>query len=217
MKRVVVEPGPGGAIYTEQEDGTNCPWASVLSWDPPHRFVMAWQVSPTWQYEPDPSLCSEVEVRFTPADDGTTLVELEHRNIDRHGPGWEGLRDGVDSSSSGASPSRCSRAVASSAELLPNRSFAAPGSAAQCLAIGERPCPGRTAARLGHGPCMLLPWRGGVPVGSVGGQEPETDQAHPTACFLPARPRDGNHSVTPHGSDTPIRCDDRPVSDHKRP
>jgi hypothetical protein len=25
-----------------------------------------------------------------------TRLELEHRNIDRHGPGWQGVRDGVD-------------------------------------------------------------------------------------------------------------------------
>jgi hypothetical protein len=24
-------------------------------------------------------------------------VELEHRHLDRHGPGWESLRDGIDS------------------------------------------------------------------------------------------------------------------------
>ena len=46
MKRVVVEARQGGAIYSDQEDGTACPWATVLAWEPPHRFVMAWQVSP---------------------------------------------------------------------------------------------------------------------------------------------------------------------------
>jgi uncharacterized protein YndB with AHSA1/START domain len=96
MKRVVVEPHPKGSIYTDQEDGTICPWGTVLIWDPPHRFVMAWQVNPDWQYEPDLSKCSEVEVRFTPADDGTTLVELEHRNIQRHGGACEKMREMVN-------------------------------------------------------------------------------------------------------------------------
>ena len=41
MKEVVVEPRAGGAIYTKQEDGTNCPWASVVAWEPPRRFVFA--------------------------------------------------------------------------------------------------------------------------------------------------------------------------------
>jgi uncharacterized protein YndB with AHSA1/START domain len=97
MKRVVVEGRPMGAIYTEQEDGTNCPWGSVLTWEPPHLFVMAWQIRPDWQYEPDLSKCSEVEVRFTPADDGTTVVELEHRGLTRHGVGCAKMREQVNS------------------------------------------------------------------------------------------------------------------------
>jgi uncharacterized protein YndB with AHSA1/START domain len=96
MKRVVVEGRPMGAIYTEQEDGTNCPWGSVLTWEPPHLFVMAWQIRPDWQYEPDLSKCSEVEVRFTPADNGTTLVELEHRGLTRHGVGCVKMREQVN-------------------------------------------------------------------------------------------------------------------------
>ncbi|MDP9040310.1 MAG: SRPBCC family protein [Acidobacteriota bacterium] len=95
MKRVVVEGRVGGAIYTDQEDGTTCPWGSVLAWEPPHRFVMAWQVSPEWKYEPNRAKCSEVDVRFTPADDGTTLVELEHRGLERHGAGCDTMREQV--------------------------------------------------------------------------------------------------------------------------
>ena len=86
----------GGAIYTEQEDGTPCPWGRVLEWEPPYRFVMAWQVNPAWQYEPDLAKCSEVEVRFTPADDGTTLVELEHRYLQRHGGDCATMREKVN-------------------------------------------------------------------------------------------------------------------------
>ena len=96
MKRVVVEGRPMGAIYTEQEDGTNCPWGSVLTWEPPHLFVMAWQVQPDWQFEPDLSKCSEVEVRFTAEGDGHTRVDLEHRHFERHGEGWENMRTQVD-------------------------------------------------------------------------------------------------------------------------
>jgi uncharacterized protein YndB with AHSA1/START domain len=95
MKGIVVEGRPGGAIYTEQEDGTQCPWASVVIWEPPHRFVFAWQVSPEWQYEPDLSKCSEVEVLFTATDDGMTLVELEHRNMQRHGGACQRMREQV--------------------------------------------------------------------------------------------------------------------------
>ncbi len=96
MKRVVVEGKLGGNIYTEQEDGTVCPWASVRTWEPPNLFVMVWQVSPEWQYEPNVERCSEVEVRFTPVDDGTTLVELEHRGIQRHAGAYVRMREQVN-------------------------------------------------------------------------------------------------------------------------
>jgi hypothetical protein len=49
MTKAVLEGRSGGRIYSEQEDGTQCDWASVLEWDPPRRFVMAWQVTPTWR------------------------------------------------------------------------------------------------------------------------------------------------------------------------
>ena len=97
MKGIVVEARVGGAIYTEQEDGTACPWATVLKWEPPHRFVMAWQVSPVWKYEANVANSSEVEVKFTPADDGTTLVELEHRGFERHGGEYMKMRETVNS------------------------------------------------------------------------------------------------------------------------
>lgn len=96
MREVVIEGRQGGAIYTDQEDGTQCPWGTVLAWEPPHRFVMAWQVSPEWQYEPDLAKCSEVEVRFTPVDDGTTFVELEHRDLQRHGGACATMRETIN-------------------------------------------------------------------------------------------------------------------------
>jgi uncharacterized protein YndB with AHSA1/START domain len=96
MKKTIVEGRSGGRCYTEQEDGTESDWGQVLDWDPPRRFVMAWQVSPMWQYEPDLTRSSEVEVRFTAERDGSTRVDLEHRHFERHGAGWEQMRAQID-------------------------------------------------------------------------------------------------------------------------
>ena len=97
MKKVNVEGHPGGRVYTDQENGTICQWGTVLAWEPPVRFVMAWQVSPEWTFEADLSRCSEVEVRFTATQDGDTLVELEHRAFIKHQGACAQMRQMVDS------------------------------------------------------------------------------------------------------------------------
>jgi uncharacterized protein YndB with AHSA1/START domain len=95
IAETVFEPRVGGHIYDRATDGTECRWARVLVYEPPHRVVFSWDIGPTWQLETDPENTSEVEVRFIEEDAGRTRVELEHRNIDRHGPGWEAVADGV--------------------------------------------------------------------------------------------------------------------------
>lgn len=97
MTRAVIEGRVGGRCYSEQEDGTDCPWGQVLVWEPPRRFVMAWMITHEWGYQPDLGQSSEVEVRFTPTGDGATRVELEHRHLERHGAGGETMRTAVDS------------------------------------------------------------------------------------------------------------------------
>jgi hypothetical protein len=58
--------------------------------------VFSWDISPRWQIEADPAQTSEVEVRFVPEAPDRTRVELEHRHLDRHGSGWDSVREGVD-------------------------------------------------------------------------------------------------------------------------
>jgi uncharacterized protein YndB with AHSA1/START domain len=85
----------GGNIYDRGVDGSECRWARVLAFEPPNRVVFSWDISPQWQIETDPDKTSEVEVRFIAEAPDRTRVKLEHRNLDRHGPGWETERDGV--------------------------------------------------------------------------------------------------------------------------
>jgi hypothetical protein len=98
MKKAVIEGRLQGRCYTEQTDGSECDWGTILLWDPPHRFVMAWQINGDWTYAPDPAAASEVDVRFTAEPGGYTRVDLEHRHFDRHGAGGAAMRSAVDSS-----------------------------------------------------------------------------------------------------------------------
>jgi uncharacterized protein YndB with AHSA1/START domain len=95
IAETVFEPRVGGHIYDRATDGTVCRWARVLVYEPPRRIVFSWDIGPTWQLEINPENASEVEVRFIEETADRTRVELEHRNIDRHGPGWEAVADGV--------------------------------------------------------------------------------------------------------------------------
>jgi uncharacterized protein YndB with AHSA1/START domain len=90
------EPRVGGRIYDRGTDGSVCPWARVLAYDPPDRVVFSWDIDPRWQLETDPERTSEVEVRFIAETEDRTRVELEHRRLDRHGSGFEGVVDAVD-------------------------------------------------------------------------------------------------------------------------
>jgi uncharacterized protein YndB with AHSA1/START domain len=97
LAEMVFEPRVGGHVYDRGVDGSECHWARVLVYDPPDRVVFSWDISLEWQIETDHEKTSEVEVRFTALGPDRTLVELEHRHIDRHGDGWEQMRDAVGS------------------------------------------------------------------------------------------------------------------------
>ncbi|RJQ76163.1 ATPase [Pseudonocardiaceae bacterium YIM PH 21723] len=95
IAKTVFEPRAGGHIYDRGVDGSECRWARVLAFEPPNRVLFSWDLNPRWQLETDPGNASEVEVRFIAETPHRTRVELEHRHIDRHGPGWQAIADGV--------------------------------------------------------------------------------------------------------------------------
>ncbi len=97
IAETVLEPRAGGRVYDRGTDGSECQWARVLAYEPPDRVVISWDISPQWQVETNVEKTSEVEVRFIAEAPDRTRVELEHRNLDRHGDGWEAVREGVDS------------------------------------------------------------------------------------------------------------------------
>jgi uncharacterized protein YndB with AHSA1/START domain len=94
---MVLEPRVGGRAYGRDVNGGECDWGRVLVYEPPRRIVFSWDINLQWTRETDPARASEVEVRFLPDGPGRTRVELEHRHLERHGDGWERMRDSVGS------------------------------------------------------------------------------------------------------------------------
>lgn len=86
----VIEPRVGGRWYERGDDETTCDWGRVLSWEPPSRLVLSWDISADWQ--PDPDLKTEIEVRFIAEGKDATRVELEHRKLDRYGARRDEMR-----------------------------------------------------------------------------------------------------------------------------
>ena len=100
----VIEPRTGGRWYERGVDGVECVWGQVLVWEPERRVVLVWQLNAQFKF--DPTLHTEVDVRFTAIDDGTTRVDLEHRGLEAYGAdalamreafgspnGWNGMLD----------------------------------------------------------------------------------------------------------------------------
>jgi uncharacterized protein YndB with AHSA1/START domain len=96
IAETIFEAHVGGHLYDVGVDGSRCDWGRVLVLEPPHRVVFSWDIGPTWKVESDPGRTSEVEVRFIAESEKRTRVELEHRNLERHGPDWRSVADGVD-------------------------------------------------------------------------------------------------------------------------
>jgi hypothetical protein len=92
---VVIEPRAGGRWYERGTDGVECVWGQVLLWEPPRHVVLVWQLSAQWRF--DPSIQTEVDVRFTVIDANTTRIDLEHRCLDVYGTDAAAMRDAFDS------------------------------------------------------------------------------------------------------------------------
>ena len=91
----VIETRLGGRWYELAEDGTQTNIGKVVAWEPPTRFVVTWDINSQWK--PDPTVSSEVEIKFIPDGANATRVELEHRKFEQMGaePG-EVMRKSVD-------------------------------------------------------------------------------------------------------------------------
>jgi catechol 2,3-dioxygenase-like lactoylglutathione lyase family enzyme/uncharacterized protein YndB with AHSA1/START domain len=91
-----IEPRPGGKWYEHTHAGELLTWGDVRAFAPGQRVVLGFAIGPDRQPVPDEA-ASEIEVRFSGAGAGRTLVQIEHRNFERHGAGAEAMRTGMAS------------------------------------------------------------------------------------------------------------------------
>ncbi len=65
--------------------GFQSDWGRVLVWRPPERLVLAWQIGPGREPQPNPMRASTVEILFCSDGPERTRIILEHRDFERHG------------------------------------------------------------------------------------------------------------------------------------
>jgi hypothetical protein len=97
IAETVFEPRAGGHIYDRGVDGSECRWPGC---SPMSRLTGSCSAGTSARSGRSRRI-SRRRARSRSASSAETpertRVELEHRNLDRHGRGWEGVRDGVDS------------------------------------------------------------------------------------------------------------------------
>jgi uncharacterized protein YndB with AHSA1/START domain len=97
FKDILIDPRAGGRWYEINVKGEECVWGSVLSWEPPKKVVLSWHLQPDWSFNPDLARASEVALDFVAEGPEKTRVKFAHRHLERHGAGWETMREKVGS------------------------------------------------------------------------------------------------------------------------
>lgn len=93
--KAIIEPHAGGRWFERDEAGAECEWGSVLAVERPGRILLGWQLTPTFEYDPDPARATEVEITFEAQGDASTRVTVEHRGFEVYGEAAGAMRDSV--------------------------------------------------------------------------------------------------------------------------
>jgi uncharacterized protein YndB with AHSA1/START domain len=83
----IIQPRVGGRWFDIDKNGDESQIGRVLAYEPPERIVLSWEISCGWKH--DPSVASEVEVRFVAETPERTRIELEHRGLEAYGENAE--------------------------------------------------------------------------------------------------------------------------------
>ncbi|MBK3528129.1 SRPBCC family protein [Streptomyces rubiginosohelvolus] len=108
---LAMDPKVDGRYYEWDAEGNEIDWGKVLEWDPPRRLRLTWRIDGRWQSIPDDERASEIEVVFTPLEDGSTRVELAHVRLDKHGADGRRIFQALDGPSPGETLELFARAV----------------------------------------------------------------------------------------------------------
>jgi uncharacterized protein YndB with AHSA1/START domain len=95
FKDILIDPKEGGRWYEINADGAECIWGTVVAWEPPKKVVLSWHLQPDWSFNADLAKASEVALEFVAEGQEKTRVEFEHRHLERHGEGWQAMREKV--------------------------------------------------------------------------------------------------------------------------
>jgi uncharacterized protein YndB with AHSA1/START domain len=93
---ILIEPRAGGRWYEINANGEEGAWGQVVAWDPPRELVLSWHLDTKFEYVADIERASRLEIRFFENGADQTRIEFAHRHIERHGEGYQGLRDQLD-------------------------------------------------------------------------------------------------------------------------
>jgi hypothetical protein len=96
FKDILIEPRAGGRWYEISVRGETGAWGHVLAWDPPRELALSWHLDAKFEYVAALDRASRLEIRFFKQGADQTRVEFAHRHIERHGEGYQGLRDQLD-------------------------------------------------------------------------------------------------------------------------
>lgn len=80
---IAVEPHVGGRWFERDADGNETDWGRVKIYRPGEQLLLDWQLNGQFQF--DPAIHCEVDIRFTASASGGTTVTLEHRDLESLG------------------------------------------------------------------------------------------------------------------------------------